>query len=356
LPEDWTIFVADIKNSTKAISRGQYKAVNLIGAASITLSMQALPGVDFPFVFGGDGASLCIPEKYSEAVKQELGKLIRFARQNFSLKLRVAGIPAKTIYQSGKKLLVGKLEITPGRFISVFRGGGLSYADQLTKSNYVDYGIKAHSESVKELKGLSCRWSPVPAKKGCISSLLVIARDESAQTYQNVLGKIREVLNCSIEEANPINIQYGQYKTVIQALREEYKYHDTVLSWSFFKRFIDIFLAVLIFRHQINPVARFFNDKTYAHAIDQHSDYRKFDDTLRLIMDCRPHELDKLEQELELLYIEGKIFYGLFASKAALMTCFVETTQQGGHLHFIDGGDGGLAVAAKQLKEQMGSA
>ena len=35
------------------------------------------------------------------------------------------------------------------------------------------------------------------------------------------------------------------------------------------------------------------------------------------------------------------------------MTCFVDSTQQGEHLHFIDGGDGGLAVAAKQLKSQI---
>jgi hypothetical protein len=97
LPEDWTVFIADIRNSTWAIEQDHYKEVNLIGAASISLSIQALEGVEFPFVFGGDGASLCIPPTHVEAVSQVLARLIRFARDNFSLQLRVARIPATEI-------------------------------------------------------------------------------------------------------------------------------------------------------------------------------------------------------------------------------------------------------------------
>ena len=126
MPEDWTVFIADIKNSTQAIEHGKYKEVNLIGAASITLSIQALKNADFPFVFGGDGASLCIPPQHTKLVSAELAKLIRFADDNFSLQLRVACIPVKEIYQANKQLLVSKLEITNGRFIALFRGGGLN--------------------------------------------------------------------------------------------------------------------------------------------------------------------------------------------------------------------------------------
>ncbi len=95
LPDDWLIFVADIKDSTLAIDEGRYKEVNLIGAASITLSIQALKNFEFPFVFGGDGATICIPPAYENRISEELGKLIRFAKDNFSLHLRVAKIPAK---------------------------------------------------------------------------------------------------------------------------------------------------------------------------------------------------------------------------------------------------------------------
>lgn len=40
-------------------------------------------------------------------------------------------------------------------------------------------------------------------------------------------------------------------------------------------------------------------------------------------------------------------------SKESLVTCFVQSTDPGEHIHFVDGGDGGYAMAAKQLKTQI---
>ena len=60
LPDDWTIGVADIVESTKAIAQARYKAVNMAGAAVIAAVTNALEGREFPFVFGGDGASFAV--------------------------------------------------------------------------------------------------------------------------------------------------------------------------------------------------------------------------------------------------------------------------------------------------------
>ena len=60
LPDDWSIGIADIVESTKAIAQARYKAVNMAGAAVIAAVTNALDGREFPFVFGGDGASFAI--------------------------------------------------------------------------------------------------------------------------------------------------------------------------------------------------------------------------------------------------------------------------------------------------------
>jgi hypothetical protein len=54
------IGLADIVNSTQAVVQGRYKAVNTVGAAVLAAVSNALPGVAYPFVFGGDGASLVV--------------------------------------------------------------------------------------------------------------------------------------------------------------------------------------------------------------------------------------------------------------------------------------------------------
>ena len=73
LPDDWTIGVADIVESTKAIANQRYKAVNMAGAAVIAAITNALDGREFPFVFGGDGASFAVsPSDLARA--REIGR------------------------------------------------------------------------------------------------------------------------------------------------------------------------------------------------------------------------------------------------------------------------------------------
>lgn len=52
-----------------------------------------------------------------------------------------------------------------------------------------------------------------------------------------------------------------------------------------------------------------------------YSDYRKFDDTLRMVLDCSTEEIEKIKN----LFINSKnISYGIIISDHALMTCLVD--------------------------------
>ena len=354
LPNDWVVVVADIVNSTKAIQDGLYKEVNLIGAACITQTMKSLETLEIPFVFGGDGASLCLPSSRVNAVARQLGKLQNLAGENYDLTLRVAVIPVVDIRSHGADVLVAKLEITRHNYIALFRGGGLAVADSLSKESDGRYAINMEEQVLDSLEGLSCRWSPVPSRQGKVISLLVMARHTDAMdVYSDLLANFRRIMGREITEANPVEDNLNTYRGFFQAVREESRYHRKIWSFSFLARLMDICLAVLIFRYGLNPIPILFEARTYKDAIGSHSDYRKFDDTLRLITDCSPEELDALYTLLDEGYQKGVLYYGAHTSDQALMTCFVETTGQGKHLHFIDGGDGGLAIAAQQLKKQL---
>ena len=52
-------------------------------------------------------------------------------------------------------------------------------------------------------------------------------------------------------------------------------------------------------------------------------------------------------------YEKNKIYYGMHVSQDALMTCLVNNLNDGGHIHFIDGNNGGYALAAKNMKVQQ---
>jgi len=74
---------------------------------------------------------------------------------------------------------------------------------------------------------------------------------------------------------------------------------------------------------------------------------------LRLTVDCSGGERKEIRSFLESQRQEGRLFYGLHESDHSLMTCFVNNLESGGHLHFIDGAEGGYTQAAADLKKQM---
>ena len=50
----------------------------------------------------------------------------------------------------------------------------------------------------------------------------------------------------------------------------------------------------------------------------------------------------------------GRLVYGMHKSSEALVTCIV-FSYNGNHVHFVDGSDGGYAMAARGLKAQLKS-
>ena len=73
---------------------------------------------------------------------------------------------------------------------------------------------------------------------------------------------------------------------------------------------------------------------------------------LALVLDCTQTEINSISTLLSRLHDEQLINYGLHQSCDCLMTCFVPSPSQGEHMAFVDGGDGGYAMAAKGLKAQ----
>jgi hypothetical protein len=104
------------------------------------------------------------------------------------------------------------------------------------------------------------------------------------------------------------------------------------------------------------PVVRFnisvggFVPKTYVEQVVENSDFRKYDDGLRMILDCTPDLENELTRRLTFAAASGIAQYGIHRQDAALMTCYTPSASLSDHMHFIDGASGGYASAASALK------
>jgi hypothetical protein len=354
VPDDWFVVIADIRGSTKAIEEGRYQDVNTIGAASIAAVQGVWKTSEIPFVFGGDGASFLVPPSMIERVRVELLRLRNFSQSIYSMELRLGCVSVSEVSAAGLPIEVAKFSIAKKKSIALMRGGGLTWAENKIKSEPDKYcWADTSSDSLAELKGLSCRWQPLQSQKGAVVSILVKPRTEDPALFNEILQSLSDIIDGGFHHANPVSPASMKYKTLRQTFAAERKYFRSFYSRVFLNRVVEMCLSIWAFRHRLP----FPLDITgYTAQIPSHSDYRKFDDMLRMVLDCSEQQIQDIQSYLASLYEKKLIYFGFHQSTHALMTCLVDSLKDGGHIHFIDGGGGGYAMAAKSLKEQISRA
>lgn len=363
VPNDWWVIVTDIIGSTKAIEQNRYKEVNLLGASSIVAILNQLKGKQIPFVFGGDGATILVHTSDVSSIRPALLGAQRLARDVFSMELRTGLVPMTEIQSRGSTIEIAKFAISEKSTIATLRGGGLQLAEKLVKNpakEYDKFRIVSDSASKSDqanFEGLSCRWNPIQAKRGEIMSLLVMATDsdetKSVNTYRDVIQFIGEVLDEN--ESRPVTPEKIDRGLAIRSLVTEMKIQAMGQSvFGHLKRLGSIFFEVFVMRVLMWTGAKvkgWFTAEGYIRELSANTDFQKFDDMIRMVRDCSRGQRDQILNRLEELRKRRAIAYGAHFSNEALMTCLV--FQLDNHIHFVDGGGGGYALAAKQLKAQL---
>lgn len=353
-PSDWCIVLTDIKGSTKAIENGRYKDVNMVGAACIAACINNCKQ-EIPFVFGGDGATILIPAKYKSVIEQQLSAVSKFSQKYYDLSLRIGIMPVSEIYARGHEFKVCKYQLSTGASIYMYGGDGPMATDDIIKSG--EFLIPDNDRAGDpDLTGLSCRWQPVKSGRGVILSILVNAKKQKNQN--EIYRQVNTFIENSIaDNPNPIANDQGLKYTWpgIKTLQR------SRIVWgqkSPLKNICNQVFETLVFRicSALNITAGSFEPQQYKNDMITNSDYRKFDGMLRMVVDCTDAQTQHIETYLDELYQDGQINYGVHKSKATLLTCFVQSLDGKGHIHFVDGDDGGYALAARNLKKQFNAA
>lgn len=348
IPKDWFIVLTDIQGSTKAVSEGKYKDVNMVGSMAIVAILNKIKQ-SIPFAFGGDGSTIFIPPESYLEVLSEMQNCIFIAQNNFKLNLRVAIIPLSEIYNRGGKVEVAKYELSDKNYIAQFKGGGIDIAEALTKAPDSTFLIKEKKE-YPNLNGLTCRWSPLKSDKGVILTLII--KTQAKEKIDNFLEYLKFITNSeSLKDLSPV------------------KFNKLTASWpppihleakanatknNYFKIYLETliinFLVYLFVK--LNLETKDFSMLKYKKEILTNADYKKYDDTLRLVIDCSKEEAKNIISYLEYQEVLKVLEFGYHFSKEAVMTCMVFSKENNEHIHFIDGSGGGYTLAAKIMKEK----
>ncbi|SEE60590.1 Protein of unknown function [Rhizobiales bacterium GAS191] len=350
LPEDDLIGMTDVVNSTRAIQDGRYKAVNMAGAAAITAVMNAVPGESFPFVFGGDGATLAVSLRHEAPVRDALARTSAFARDELGLDLRAALIPLSAVRAAGGDVRLAWFEPNPHVRYAMFSGGGLVFAEQAMKAGR--FAIDAAPVGQRpDLAGLSCRYMPVASRNGVILSLIVkLAEGARESEFARAVMDILSMLRALDRDGHPVPAEGPPVNWPPQGLDLEARASRRSESLALRKFKLRLITAASWFILKTGMKVGSFDPAHYRRQTTQNTDFRKFDDGLRMTIDCSAETADSVERRLGELRASGVLSFGAFRQKQALVTCIVPDPMHDDHMHFVDGAEGGYALAARMLK------
>lgn len=350
VPESWYVIITDIKGSTAAVQAGMHETVNLIATGSIVtvLNIAFKMNVTIPFFFGGDGATFLVPGSLIEAVVPALLLYKNNTLENFNLELRLGTIPVATIYAEGHKLLISKLKVSGIFSIPIILGNGLNYAEKLIKGeNYLLSPPMAPGLEL-DLSGMQCRWDKIdPPEMGQeIVTLLVAIPGESHQpeVFSKVMRAIDEIYG-STEKRQPISVPKLKMKTTFDRLEMEMRVRiGRVNILGFLGTWLTLLYGFLYFRT--------VKGKTYLTKLVEMSDTLVIDGKINTVITGNESQRLQLLQILDEMEGREEILYGYYISKESVMSCYVRDLEDG-HIHFVDGSEGGYTKAAGVLKRKL---
>jgi Protein of unknown function (DUF3095) len=350
VPDGWVLGLSDIVQSTSAIAAGRYKTVNTAAAAVIAAMTNALRQADFPFVFGGDGASFALPPDQAELARRTLAAVAAWVRDDLDLTLRVALVPVAAVREAGHDVRIARFAASPEVAYAMVSGGGLAYAEAQMKAGAFAVA-PAPPGTRPDLTGLSCRFDEIATERGVILSLIVLPAGRDAAAFRQLVAGILALAEDGAEVGRPVPaggppVRWPPSGFSVEADAARRPGQSRLAARLALG--VRTLAAFAIFRTGIRVGG--FDPARYRRQLVENTDFRKFDDGLRMTLDCTPALAGRIEARLAEAAAAGLARVGCHRQTAALMTCFVPSALRPDHVHFVDGAAGGYAAAALAVK------
>ncbi len=323
----------------------------MVGAAVISAQINAHEDMGFPFIFGGDGAGFAVPPGWAQRSADALAAVQVWAREEFGMGLRTGMVSVAEIRTAGFDLRVARFLVSDGAEYAMFAGGGLNWAEARMKAGAHTIP-PAPPGTQPDLTGLSCRWSHMPSRHGTVLSVVILpGRDAAEDAFAGVLREVLEVAG-GLDRAGHPAPETGpgtSWPPAGATLEAHCQRRGKSLGGARRKVLLESLVAWLLIRTGWKIGG--FDARRYQRMIGANADFRKFDDGLKMTLDCDARTEARLRAILDGAQRAGLVRFGLYRQDEAMMTCIVPSILTDDHVHFVDGASGGYTEAARQIKD-----
>ena len=359
LPEDWFIVISDIRNSTAAVQRGAQNDVNLVAAGSLIagLNIARSWNIEIPFFFGGDGGTLIIPGEILEEVLGALRQHGENTEKNFGLSMHLGAVQVRKVYESGHYIKLSKTRLVEGLSKAIIIGDGLLWAERQIKAAHPSEETPQHQPALLDMVGLECRWDKVAPPKASqeVICYLIEAKAPALQlqVYGDVLAKADAIFGIPALR-NPISTDRLKLMLSARKMRKEMLAHFGQWKWRYFiKEMFRTAIGRLLHGSKVRLGG--YSSANYLQEIITNADTLTIDGRINTIISGTQEQCQGFLAYLDAQEAAGLLRYGHHINRESIMTCYIQSRDKG-HIHFVDGSDGGYTAAASQLKRKLAMA
>lgn len=356
LPDSWHIIVTDVEDSSAQLEH--YQQVNILAASSVVSVLNIVEShqLQIPFIYGGDGATLCVPEETLAECLAALHALKSHAWNQFQVILRVGHVQISDVRARGHEVSVEKFKVNQSYTQAIFFGTGTYFAEHYIKDKTVEQIYTGPLAVSLDLHGLECKWSEIHPPLHAEEVIALIIQSTETKNSQSVYTKILRDLDTiygNFEQRHPVDHEQltptKDLRTILYASRIKFG----KIKWNY------VFYWSL--RGLLGPLKQkfqyMFRLGKYKH-LEISADLMTASDTLKvsgnlMTIFAGTHEMrKKFFQILDDMEKLGIIYYGHSISKTAVMTCYIDRGNST-HINFLDGFGGGYSRAALELKAKI---
>jgi hypothetical protein len=353
LGPDWFLAVADVEASTKLAGAGRDRDVNFVaGAAVAVLSTVATKPPDMTACqFGGDGAIAAVSPGCEVATREALAALAYWAQTEIDIPLRVGLVPVKALIDAGHDARAALQDFGGGNVFGQFLGSGIAAADAWVKADG-KWRIAPVPGELPGIEGLSCRWQPVPARRGHV--LCVIVDPAPGAAGEAALARLLAEFERIVPGATAAPLGDGgdlapKGIPAWRALRNEMRAQKPGARLA---RLAAALGGMMILKtvHALGGKLGRIDTKHYTRTLAERSDHRKLAGGPRFVLDVTDAEEAAIQNALTREEAAGAIAFGTARADSTTITCLVGDFMADRHVHFVDGDGLGFWRAASALK------
>lgn len=354
----WSLAVADVTGSTQLATQGRHRDVNFVAAGVVAVLSDAVRVGQDPAAcqFGGDGAIAAVPPGREDGARAALSALAHWSAEVMNVPLRVGLVPVRALLDQGLEVMAALHDVGNGNSFGLFLGAGVVAADAWVKED-ARWRLPPQPGPLPGLESVSCRWNPVPPRRGTVLCVIVDAVDPGAAGLL-ALARVQSAIEAIVPTAGAAPLGSGErlearwppdWRSLLMEARGG---RDGAGPGTRVRRVANALAGsgLLVLLLKLGLSLGNFDPQRYRRRMAERTDFRKSAGGPRLVLDVTEGEADAIEAVLALAAQSGSIRYGTARADATTVTCLVGDVTADRHVHFVDGAGLGFWRASVMLK------